>query len=68
MPLEESLVIALTDHQGDLGDILLLAKHYEAGQWEEIEFKSLAAKGISNNQLRKLYIESLKSAKEIYQL
>ena len=68
LPLEESLVIALTDHQGDLGDILLLAKHYEAGQWEEIEFKSLAAKGISNNQLRKLYIESLKSAKEIYQL
>ena len=68
LPLDESLVLALTKHQGDLGEILLLAKDYEAGRWDEIDLEALADINLSSNSLRKLYIESLKAAKEIYQI
>lgn len=68
LPLEENLVMALKDHSGNLGTVLSLAKNYESGRWDEIPFDQLAKKELSNNRLRKLYMESLKSAKEIYQL
>ncbi|REG85685.1 EAL and HDOD domain-containing protein [Marinomonas pollencensis] len=68
LPLDESLVSALKYHQGHLGSVLSVAKHYEAGHWEKIPFDELAEQDLSSNQLRQIYIDSLKAAKEIYQI
>jgi EAL and modified HD-GYP domain-containing signal transduction protein len=68
LPLDESLVVALSHHQGHLGSILAVAKNYESGCWEKIPFEQLAQKSLSSNQLRQVYIDSLKAAKEIYQI
>lgn len=65
LPLDENIKSALLEYNGNLGGVLKIVEAYEAGRWEKIPFQQLANKEISKQALKELYIESLKSAREM---
>lgn len=65
LPLDENIKSALLEYKGNLGGVLKIVEAYESGRWEKIPFEQLADKDISKQALKELYIESLKSAREM---
>jgi EAL and modified HD-GYP domain-containing signal transduction protein len=65
LPLEANIQSALLEYKGHLGSVLRIVEVYEAGHWEKIPFDKLANKNISKQTLKELYVESLKSAREM---
>ncbi|MBJ7538209.1 EAL and HDOD domain-containing protein [Marinomonas transparens] len=63
LPINANIQSALLEHKGSLGGVLKLIEAFEAGHWELIPFDSLANKNISKENLKDLYIESLKTAR-----
>lgn len=68
IPLEKSLSLALTQFKGPLGSTLKFAQQYERGQWEELPVQMLLEAGLEKSDMRDLYIESIKQAKELQSL
>lgn len=59
LPLSEDICAALLTHTGSMGEALHCALAYERGEWDEVEYKS-----VSDEQIRKVYIESLNWCRE----
>ena len=65
LPLEDNIKTALLEHKGNLGGVLKIVMAYEAGRWEKIPFDLLESMKISKQDLKDLYVQSLKEAKEM---
>lgn len=65
IPLDEQLAIALTQYKGPLGNTLKIVQQYERGQWDTLPMKALSQAKIEKSQMKEIYLESIKQAKEL---
>jgi len=65
IPLDKNLSLALTQFKGPLGNTLKMVQQYERGQWESLPLEALTQAGLDKAEMKSLYIESIKQAKEL---
>lgn len=67
LPLEDDIVVALLRGDNDLGQLHIMARHYEKAEWEE--FSAMAQKiGIPEQDVAKLYRQALEWAQGLFVL
>ena len=67
LPLEDDIVIALQRGDNDLGQLHVMARHYEKAEWDE--FSAMAHKiGIPEQDVAKLYRQALEWAQGLFVL
>ncbi|MFT2111467.1 EAL and HDOD domain-containing protein [Marinomonas sp. 2405UD68-3] len=65
LPLDSKINTALIHHDGKLGTALKVVCLYESGQWRKIPFSSFGHLGLGKEQLKEMYINSLKKTQEL---
>ncbi|WP_039913790.1 EAL and HDOD domain-containing protein [Cellvibrio mixtus] len=60
LSLSESLNKAMLNHSGPEGMVLQLVQSHEQGEWEKIDWQALATKGLTQEKLAKIYVDSLR--------
>lgn len=60
LSLSESLNSAMLNHSGPEGMVLQIVQCHEQGEWEKIDWESLAAAGLTAEKLAKIYVDSLR--------
>jgi len=65
IPLDKNLSLALIQFKGPLGATLKIVQQYERGQWNDLPIKALSEAGLDTPQMRDMYLDSIKQAKEL---